>query len=250
MLYKLISLANKLDKLGLYKEADLLDTILRKEADKNSLIRALKKDDTVAAKQALVGLSGEDLGLTHKEFQRLTNMIFDAQEYTYDTRPMEEARLLLGIGKDIKTDKGKIDTSEINPFTMKPWPSGPVVKNELDDILGIVNYVVSKHGGIENYSIDESEDIGKHTFDWLLKIVLNSPVVDDVIDDIRKKRSFTFAPMGMVSSFAAPGIKDGKIVIDSGATSRMLIMEITIPSDQEIYEVRKPLLKHFPGTGP
>ena len=98
------------------------------EEDKNSLIRALKADDSKAAKQALTGMSGEDLGLTHEEFGELTSEVDAASRSKTD---LEIARQVLGVGKTEKQS-----TSTHNPVTGQPWSSSPV-KN------------VSKHQGMQ-----------------------------------------------------------------------------------------------------
>lgn len=104
------------------------------EEDKNSLIKALKQDDAKAAKQALTGMSGEDLGLGHKEFGDLTNEIDFAarQKPGYDAIAMDAAREILKIqGKDTKQS-----TSTHNPVTGQPWSSGPVKGGQQQKKLG------------------------------------------------------------------------------------------------------------------
>lgn len=124
------------------------------EEDKNSLIRALKQDDAKAAKQALTGMSGEDLGLSHKEFGQLTKNVYGADKFdrgeSGDIHPsLEKARQVLKIqGKDTKQS-----TATHNPVTAQPWSSGPVkdgaaigddlVKKEIQRI----NDVVKQMGG-------------------------------------------------------------------------------------------------------
>jgi len=132
MLKKLTALANKLDQKGLYREADILDTIVRTAGNKNSLIRALKNDDAQTAHKALTGMSGDDLGLTHQEFGWLTNGIDFANEHLNDKpyedsvkKRMDKARELLGIGKNVK-----LDPLTHNPMTGQPWKSGPVKKDD------------------------------------------------------------------------------------------------------------------------
>ena len=97
------------------------------EEDKNSLIRALKKDDPKAAKQALTGMSGEDLGLDSKSFNQLAKEIewVNNSDHNRDTKGqpanLDNARQLLKVGKDVKQT-----TDTHNPVTNQPWSSGPV----------------------------------------------------------------------------------------------------------------------------
>jgi len=95
------------------------------EEDKNSLIRALKADDPKAAKQALTGMSGDDLGLSHEDFKKLTSLLGDIKDLQqFDGMPggrIEAARRMLGVGKDTKQT-----TATHNPVTNQPWSSGPV----------------------------------------------------------------------------------------------------------------------------
>jgi len=148
----LSDLANKLDKSGLYQEADILDTILIKEASKNSLIRALKDDNVLAARKALVGMSGEDLGLTSKEFTELTNAIQMGDKELMDpNRPkdkplinMDKAREILGVGKNVK-----LDPLTHSPLTGQPWSSGPAprINNQLHKELLQLKSIIEPHRG-------------------------------------------------------------------------------------------------------
>jgi hypothetical protein len=101
------------------------------EEDKNSLFKALKANDAKAAKQALTGMSGNDLGLTHQEFGNLTQAIANAVK---NYRPnvldpdssggfMDDARKILGVGKD--SSPSQMTARTHNPVTGQPWSSGP-----------------------------------------------------------------------------------------------------------------------------
>ena len=97
------------------------------EEDKNNLIRALKADDAKAAKQALTGMSGPDLGLGHEDFRTLTGVINSAISTKTPGEPrknMDVARQLLGVGEN--TPKSQMSTQTHNPVTNQPWSSGPV----------------------------------------------------------------------------------------------------------------------------
>lgn len=90
------------------------------EEDKNSLIRALKADDPKAAKQALTGMSGEDLDLASKEFGELFRNIEQAN-MTFEPETLDKARQILKVGQDTKQS-----TATHNPVTGQQWSSGPV----------------------------------------------------------------------------------------------------------------------------
>lgn len=99
------------------------------EEDKNSLIRALKADDPKAAKQALTGMNGEDLGLTHQEFNQLAKEIADANKNIpvdgMSAAGMNIARKILGVGKDVKQT-----IATHNPVTGQPWSSGSMKQGQ------------------------------------------------------------------------------------------------------------------------
>lgn len=101
------------------------------EEDKNSLIKALKQDDAKAAKEALTAMSGEDLGLDSKSFNRLAQEIEWANnpDHNRDTKGqpanLDNVRQLLKVGKDVKQT-----TSTHNPITNQPWSSGPAKQGQ------------------------------------------------------------------------------------------------------------------------
>ena len=100
------------------------------EEDKNSLIRALKQDDAKAAKQALTGMSGEDLGLTHQEFGEITQIISSPLKAMGQTiYDLDRVRQILKIpGKN--TPASQTTTQTHNPVTNQPWSSGPVKQGQ------------------------------------------------------------------------------------------------------------------------
>jgi len=163
----LSDLADRLDKLGLYKEANILDAIIIKEASRNSLIKALKDDDVLSARKALVGLSGDDLGLTYSEFVDLTNAIQMGDKELMDpNRPkdkplinMDRARKILGVGKNTK-----IDTLTHDPSTGRPWYSGPAPKmnvqlhKELSHLKTLIEPHRGRAAGRYNISVLPPED--------------------------------------------------------------------------------------------
>ncbi len=107
MLKKLISIANKLDQKGFYQEADLLTKMASIMVSRSNLFKALKNNDVEAARKALVGMSGDDLGLTHGEFRDLTSAIMDKPMAGISgiDRKMDFARYLLDIEENISHPK-------------------------------------------------------------------------------------------------------------------------------------------------
>jgi len=104
----------------------LLEQRIKLQEDKNALIKALKNDDPKAAKQALTGMGGAELGLASKDFNQLAKELdgaAEAQEKYNDPRvgfSLDKARKLLGVGKDVKQS-----SQTHNPVTNQPWSSGP-----------------------------------------------------------------------------------------------------------------------------
>lgn len=133
MLDKLIKLANELDQRGYTKEASQIDALIRKEAGRHELFRALKSDDVDGAIKSLVGMNNEDLGITTEEFKKLTQDLTNAKSYeSHDPAEsvswMEIARKRLGVEKpEVQTVKTH------NPVTGLPWSSGPVEESKGKD---------------------------------------------------------------------------------------------------------------------
>jgi hypothetical protein len=76
----------------------------RIQEDKNALVTALKNNDVDAAKKALTGISGDDIGLTSKDFRTLFNLINFGADSKGDENTrnaaLDDARRLLGVGKN------------------------------------------------------------------------------------------------------------------------------------------------------
>src|SRR5574337_903979 len=127
MIDSLIKLANELDKRGYQKEADQIDGLIKKNAGRHELFRALKNNDVDGAVKSLVGMNNEDLGLTSDEFRELTKDLSNAKLKQNEGDPeirdnfMDQARDVLGIEKPVQQS-----TQTHNPITGLPWSSGPV----------------------------------------------------------------------------------------------------------------------------
>lgn len=137
MLEKLIKLADELDKRGYVKEASQVDALIRKDAGRHELFRALKSDDVDGAIKSLVGVSNEDLGLTTDAFKKLTQDLMNAKSYeTHD--PSESARWMEVARKRIGVAKPQEQTTQThNPFTGREWNKEQADENELAPYYGI-----------------------------------------------------------------------------------------------------------------
>lgn len=102
MLIRLLALANKLDKLGLYKEAGQLDTMIKIAVSQSALIRALKSDNVVDVRKALDAFIASvpsystperELGMTEAEYKDFVNSIKAGH--------LDTAKDLMGIGKPL-----------------------------------------------------------------------------------------------------------------------------------------------------
>lgn len=129
------------------------------EEDKNSLIKALKQDDAKAAKQALTGMSGEDLGLASKEFGELFRNIEQAN-MTFEPETLDKARQLLKVGKDTKQT-----TATHNPVTGQQWSSGPLKSHEKNVIpltpeeLGVLKHYRKSAQGLKSFNYSDLSQI-------------------------------------------------------------------------------------------
>ncbi len=139
MITKLVKLANHLDSIGEHDLADQIDAIVKSAAllsARNSLIDALKNDDTKKANDAIMELvsqiprgsnAADELGISSKEFKELANAIH--------TGDLESARKVFNVGKAVSKDPNKI-----NPFTGQPWPSGEVKEEPKQSDTGKKKY--------------------------------------------------------------------------------------------------------------
>lgn len=142
MLDKLIKLANELDQRGYTKEASRVDVLIKKNAGRHELFRALKNDDIEGAINSLSRMNNEDLGITTQEFKFLTKDLMDAKSYeahdpAESANSMEKARQILGIEKPVQQT-----TQTHNPITGLPWSSGPTniqLEKELLQLKSIIN---------------------------------------------------------------------------------------------------------------
>lgn len=119
MLYRFISIANKLDQRGLYIEADLLTKIASIMVSKNNLIKTLKNDDTEAAMKAFNEFiatipsytnPAEELGLTPSNFNYFLQKL--------KRKDLWAARKILGIGENTqpvpKPQNNKLSAEEVD----------------------------------------------------------------------------------------------------------------------------------------
>lgn len=122
----LIRIANHLDQNGFYAEADIIDSIIVIAANiaaKNTFIKALKDNDLEAAYNAIVGLSGEDFGMTHDEFRKMTSKLSAINRGgVWPDDVMDDIRKMLGVSKNVD-----LNPATHNPLTGQPY-SGPMPK--------------------------------------------------------------------------------------------------------------------------
>lgn len=179
------------------------------EEDKNSLIKALKNDDAQAAKQALTGMSGEDLGLTHDQFRNLAQDLDFAAHYGKTKGfDLERVRKLLGIQGTNTPQHQKDDPNITNPFTGKPWPSGPVKQGQQNDTLApdelnLVHAIVGEIDSNGNFpkSLDDlkSDQLG-YLYRAVNGVLVNpkyKPIYDSLKDKVKKQIQKKYP--GMVS---------------------------------------------------
>jgi hypothetical protein len=164
MLENLIKLADELDKRGYTKEVAKIDALIKKDAGRHELFRALKNDDLDGAIKGLLGMNNEDLGITTQEFKFLTqdlmnaksNEAHDPDECAYY---MDAARKRVGIEKP---EEQTINTH--NPVTGKPWSSGPVSKDDASELDSFGHQVISS---IYNKSIKSLNELNYGDLMWL-----------------------------------------------------------------------------------
>ena len=133
----LVKIANALDKLGLYDEAGILDSIITKEASKNDLIKALKSREDNAAQEAINALTSlvrnvpanstpaQELGITDSEFKEL----IQALSPNNANLDFERAQDIMGVSSD---PTPVINPMLYNPFTKQPY-AAPMPKGFCPD---------------------------------------------------------------------------------------------------------------------
>lgn len=147
----LVKIANSLDAKGLHKEADTIDQIL-KTATRNALFAAIKSGDAAAAKSALVGMSGEDFGMTHHEFRNLAQMILEADKLINEDEKnlmIQDIGKLLGVDTHKSPNVDTLDPNVYNPVTGQPWTSGTVQQTQESQESELRQYLRSLFGTLK-----------------------------------------------------------------------------------------------------
>lgn len=136
-----------------------LKPLLESMVTVNNLINALKTDDKQATNKALFNLiqaatgkakPEQELGIGTAEFKALANSVRSGD--------LNKARMILGIEKgksSLDTTEEPVDTNKINPFTGRPWPSGPV--NQPGKKLTINDFKVGQKVRLVKDSIMQQE---------------------------------------------------------------------------------------------
>ncbi len=151
----------------------------RMQEDKNSLFKALKNDDARAAKAALTGLSGNDLGLTHAEFNDLAKAIGGTSPGSFMGHPLagmptlDKARQILGVGKNTTITPPAQSVPALQELT-------PEEAQELADTLehgpdedlvrtlpSTMRKLRSSNFTWKRLTINELEDLGDYMWDFL-----------------------------------------------------------------------------------
>jgi len=134
LIASLIKVANELDKIGSYDEADKIDELIREAsvAHTNTLIKALKENNLEVAMKIMSHVSASELQLTDDEFRSLARFIWNSD--------LEGARELLGV------IKGNPDASLGRP-SISPHLKD-IFTSDKEDVVTVREIVEGKFNGL------------------------------------------------------------------------------------------------------